>query len=191
MDYNNYYFYVKNNILTFKLLFFCHRDLLGAARTGSGKTLAFLIPAVELMYKLSFKPRNGKHFNFQLFFSTHCTCMHFTSIIPTVQCTVGVEGISFSFNVQLYKQLGEQVPVDDEIPPLRRNWDCGVQPEVAMQHDIFPGVIVSEYSWVLALVSDWIKRFKKYFSASTKIWAGLGREGERLAWWNFFFAFCI
>ena len=39
---------------------FSCRDLLGAARTGSGKTLAFLIPAVELLYKLSFKPRNGK-----------------------------------------------------------------------------------------------------------------------------------
>ena len=37
------------------------RDLLGAARTGSGKTLAFLIPAVELLYKLNFMPRNGKH----------------------------------------------------------------------------------------------------------------------------------
>ncbi|CAG2212201.1 DDX18 [Mytilus edulis] len=35
------------------------RDLMGAARTGSGKTLAFLIPAVELMYKLKFMPRNG------------------------------------------------------------------------------------------------------------------------------------
>ncbi|XP_076822825.1 uncharacterized protein LOC143469136 [Clavelina lepadiformis] len=35
------------------------RDLLGAARTGSGKTLAFLIPAVELLYKLRFMPRNG------------------------------------------------------------------------------------------------------------------------------------
>lgn len=35
------------------------RDLLGAARTGSGKTLAFLIPAVEFLYKLQFKPRNG------------------------------------------------------------------------------------------------------------------------------------
>eukprot|EP00030_Apusomonadida_sp_AF-17_P000031 a1050_42.p1 GENE.a1050_42~~a1050_42.p1 ORF type:complete len:673 (-),score=288.31 a1050_42:28-1986(-) len=34
-------------------------DVLGAARTGSGKTLAFLIPAVELMHKLSIKPRNG------------------------------------------------------------------------------------------------------------------------------------
>ncbi|KAH6578485.1 hypothetical protein BASA61_000243 [Batrachochytrium salamandrivorans] len=35
------------------------RDILGAAKTGSGKTLAFLIPAVELLYKLQFKPRNG------------------------------------------------------------------------------------------------------------------------------------
>ncbi|KAL3277135.1 hypothetical protein HHI36_012489 [Cryptolaemus montrouzieri] len=35
------------------------RDLVGAAKTGSGKTLAFLIPAVELIYKLQFKPRNG------------------------------------------------------------------------------------------------------------------------------------
>lgn len=35
------------------------RDLVGAARTGSGKTLAFLIPAIELVYKLKFMPRNG------------------------------------------------------------------------------------------------------------------------------------
>lgn len=35
-------------------------DVLGAAKTGSGKTLAFLIPAVELLYSLKFKPRNGK-----------------------------------------------------------------------------------------------------------------------------------
>lgn len=50
------------------------RDLVGAARTGSGKTLAFLIPAIDLIYKLQFKPRNGKifsnkksnlHFNFK------------------------------------------------------------------------------------------------------------------------------
>ena len=34
---------------------------MGAARTGSGKTLAFLIPAVELMYKLKFMPRNGMY----------------------------------------------------------------------------------------------------------------------------------
>ena len=35
------------------------RDILGAAKTGSGKTLAFLLPAVELLYKLNFMPRNG------------------------------------------------------------------------------------------------------------------------------------
>jgi ATP-dependent RNA helicase DDX18/HAS1 len=35
------------------------RDVLGAAKTGSGKTLAFLIPAVELLHSLRFKPRNG------------------------------------------------------------------------------------------------------------------------------------
>ncbi|CAD5117093.1 DgyrCDS5905 [Dimorphilus gyrociliatus] len=34
-------------------------DLMGAAKTGSGKTLAFLIPAVELLHKLKFMPRNG------------------------------------------------------------------------------------------------------------------------------------
>ncbi|KAJ3131100.1 ATP-dependent RNA helicase [Physocladia obscura] len=35
------------------------RDILGAAKTGSGKTLAFLIPAIELLCRLKFKPRNG------------------------------------------------------------------------------------------------------------------------------------
>ncbi|XP_069880522.1 ATP-dependent RNA helicase DDX18 [Dipodomys merriami] len=35
------------------------RDLLAAAKTGSGKTLAFLIPAIELIVKLKFMPRNG------------------------------------------------------------------------------------------------------------------------------------
>ena len=35
------------------------KDVLGAARTGSGKTMAFLIPAVEMMFSLKFRPRNG------------------------------------------------------------------------------------------------------------------------------------
>lgn len=35
------------------------RDLVGSAKTGSGKTLAFLIPAIELISKLKFMPRNG------------------------------------------------------------------------------------------------------------------------------------
>jgi ATP-dependent RNA helicase DDX18/HAS1 len=38
------------------------KDVLGAARTGSGKTLAFLIPAVELLHRLKFKPMNGSLF---------------------------------------------------------------------------------------------------------------------------------
>lgn len=44
------------------------RDVLGAARTGSGKTLAFLIPAVEMLDKLKFKPRNGENFSFFFWF---------------------------------------------------------------------------------------------------------------------------
>jgi ATP-dependent RNA helicase DDX18/HAS1 len=35
------------------------KDVLGAAKTGSGKTLAFLIPAVEMLSAMRFKPRNG------------------------------------------------------------------------------------------------------------------------------------
>eukprot|EP01083_Nonionella_stella_P233587 822830_1 len=35
------------------------KDVLGATETCSGKTLVFLIPAVELMCKVKFKPRNG------------------------------------------------------------------------------------------------------------------------------------
>lgn len=35
------------------------KDVLGAAQTGSGKTLAFLVPAVELLHRMKFKPRNG------------------------------------------------------------------------------------------------------------------------------------
>ncbi|CCE65567.1 hypothetical protein TPHA_0L02160 [Tetrapisispora phaffii CBS 4417] len=35
------------------------RDVLGAAKTGSGKTLAFLLPAIEMLHSLKYKPRNG------------------------------------------------------------------------------------------------------------------------------------
>lgn len=35
------------------------KDVLGAAKTGSGKTLSFLIPAIEMLHSLKFKPRNG------------------------------------------------------------------------------------------------------------------------------------
>jgi ATP-dependent RNA helicase DDX18/HAS1 len=35
------------------------RDVLGAAKTGSGKTVAFMVPAIELLLRKNFKPRNG------------------------------------------------------------------------------------------------------------------------------------
>ena len=37
------------------------RDVLAGAKTGSGKTLAFLIPAIEMLRALKFKPRNGSY----------------------------------------------------------------------------------------------------------------------------------
>ncbi len=33
--------------------------MVGSAQTGSGKTLSFLIPAVEHLVRVQFKPRNG------------------------------------------------------------------------------------------------------------------------------------
>lgn len=39
------------------------RDVLGAAKTGSGKTLSFLIPAIEMLHALRFKPRNGEFYS--------------------------------------------------------------------------------------------------------------------------------
>lgn len=36
------------------------KDVLGAARTGSGKTMAFLVPSVEMLSTLRFKPANGE-----------------------------------------------------------------------------------------------------------------------------------
>lgn len=53
----------KSKVVIILSAFLC-RDLLGDAKTGSGKTLAFLIPAIELLYKLKFKPRNGEYKQF-------------------------------------------------------------------------------------------------------------------------------
>ena len=37
------------------------KDVLGAARTGSGKTMSFLVPSVEMLSTLRFKPVNGEY----------------------------------------------------------------------------------------------------------------------------------
>lgn len=57
---------------------FLYRDVLAAAKTGSGKTLAFLIPAIELIYKLKFMPRNGEYtqtLQGKVHSKTHCMCL--------------------------------------------------------------------------------------------------------------------
>ncbi len=56
--------------------FLYYRDVLAAAKTGSGKTLAFLIPSIELIYKLKFMPRNGE--------CTYC-CSHSIDVSMTVE----------------------------------------------------------------------------------------------------------
>lgn len=73
------------------------RDVLGAAKTGSGKTLSFLIPAIEMLSSLRFKPRNGK-------------------------LGLGIEWF-FSGSVQWLMCLSPQVPVSLLSPP-HVSWLC-------------------------------------------------------------------
>lgn len=60
------------------------RDVLGAAKTGSGKTLGFLIPAIEMLSALRFKPRNGVFLIFPLytFFSVQRKVFKITNRLP-------------------------------------------------------------------------------------------------------------
>lgn len=51
------------------------RDVLGAAKTGSGKTLSFLIPAIEMLNSLRFKPRNGE---------LYCLCLRAVGVCADV-----------------------------------------------------------------------------------------------------------
>lgn len=62
------FYSLYDHLKTYFSNFAAYRDILAAAKTGSGKTLAFLIPAVELIYKLKFMPRNGKALNFTVGF---------------------------------------------------------------------------------------------------------------------------
>ncbi len=81
------------------------KDLLGAARTGSGKTLAFLIPAVELLHRLKFKPQNGALRRLFPFFSVYLMDSRNGNNHPdayerarltNIRCREGSNGSSFS-----------------------------------------------------------------------------------------------
>jgi ATP-dependent RNA helicase DDX18/HAS1 len=65
-------------------------DIMGAAKTGSGKTLAFLLPAIELLYKLKFSQRNG----------TGCIV-----ISPTRELSMQTYGVCVCVCVCVYKVL--------------------------------------------------------------------------------------
>lgn len=70
------------------------KDVLGAARTGSGKTLAFLIPAVELLHRMKFKPRNGM--------SEYLLCL---LVIDCALCIIGTGIIIVSPTRELALQI--------------------------------------------------------------------------------------
>lgn len=72
--------------------------MLGQAKTGSGKTLAFLIPAIELIYKLKFMPRNGIYFVFYSIITVfnHLFAMKGTGVIiisPTRELSMQTFGV--------------------------------------------------------------------------------------------------
>jgi len=74
------------------------RDVLGAAKTGSGKTLSFLIPAVEMLTALRFKPRNGKS-DLNLSLSENCLLIICTGtgvlvVSPTRELALQIFGVA-------------------------------------------------------------------------------------------------
>ena len=110
------------------------RDVLGAARTGSGKTLAFLIPAVELLHRLKFKPRNGtcKLFSLSALYSSPLPCNRHWNYCyhsytrarpPDLRCCKGAHGTSLS-NVRYYHGRGEPKGGGDQAGEGRKSPDC-------------------------------------------------------------------
>ncbi len=71
------------------------KDVLGAARTGSGKTLAFLIPAIELLHRLKFKPVNGvSNSAFNCLVTTHILGTGVIIITPTRELALQIFGVA-------------------------------------------------------------------------------------------------
>jgi len=81
------------------------RDVLGAAKTGSGKTIAFLVPAVELLYKLKFKPRNGKSLSVIIFFRRLCSLDWITNQTSTICKFTGTGVVIISPTRELALQI--------------------------------------------------------------------------------------
>jgi ATP-dependent RNA helicase DDX18/HAS1 len=72
------------------------RDIMAQAKTGGGKTLAFLIPAIELLQKARFKPRNGMLCMPSLPFITHsigCAGTGALVISPTRELSLQTYGV--------------------------------------------------------------------------------------------------
>ena len=70
-----------------------YQVLIVVGETGSGKTTAFLIPTVELVCRLKFKPRNGKHIEQDAFFDTNCSFILGTGVIimsPTRELAIQI-----------------------------------------------------------------------------------------------------
>ena len=66
------------------------KDVLGAARTGSGKTMSFLVPSVEMLSTLRFKPVNGE-------FTAHARLTIGTGVIiisPTRELALQIFGVA-------------------------------------------------------------------------------------------------
>jgi ATP-dependent RNA helicase DDX18/HAS1 len=66
------------------------RDVLAGAKTGSGKTLAFLIPAIEMLRALKFKPRNG----LSLSYGDLCLGTGVIVVSPTRELALQIFGVA-------------------------------------------------------------------------------------------------
>lgn len=113
------------------------KDVLGAARTGSGKTLAFLIPAIELLHRLKFKPRNGMYVGADsVHLSKHCCrhrywnhyhLAHTRTCTANLRCSEGGYGSPYA-NIRYHHGRCEQEGGRDEARERCQSIDCDTRP---------------------------------------------------------------